>query len=133
MLGEQLGELRGKRTARRVLSVDDGLKLEVTFESKGKFAGADVMEIGTYWSATRPGGGLYGEGQGVVMSQDGETATWKGGGVGKLTGGGAVSFRGAIYYSSASPKLARLNGIAVFFEFDVDADGNTHSKVWEWK
>ena len=133
MLGEQLGELRGKRTARRVLSVDDGLKLEVTFESRGKFAGADVMEIGTYWSATRPGGGLYGEGQGVVMSEDGETATWKGGGVGKFTGGGAVSFRGAIYYSSASPKLARLNGIAVIFEFDVDADGNTHSKVWEWK
>ena len=93
MLGEQLGELRGTRTARRVLSVDNGFKLEVAFESKGKLAGADVMEIGTYWSATRPGGGLYGEGQGVVMSQDGEVATWKGGGIGKVTGGGAVSFR----------------------------------------
>jgi len=133
MLGEQLGELRGKRTFRRVLSVEEGFKLEVAFESKGKFAGADVMEIGTYWSATRPGGGLYGEGQGVVMSQDGEVATWKGGGIGKVTGGGAVSFRGAIYYSTASQKLARLDGIAAVFEFDVDADGNTHSKIWEWK
>ena len=59
-------------------------------------------------------------------------ATWKGGGVGKFTGGG-VSYRGAIYYSTASQKLARLNGIATVFEFEVDADGNTQSKIWEWK
>ena len=32
MLGEQIGELRGKRTARRVLSTDGGFKVEVSFE-----------------------------------------------------------------------------------------------------
>jgi hypothetical protein len=46
---------------------------------------------------------------------------------------GAVSYRGAIYYSTASPKLARLNRIAVVFEYEVDANGNTHTKSWEWK
>ena len=133
MLGEQLGEARGKRTGRRVLSVDGGFKVEVAFEANGKMLGVDNMEIGTYWSESRPDGSLYGEGQGVVITNDGEVATWKGGGVGKFVGGGAVSYRGAIYYTTTSKKLARLNGGAAVFEFDVDPEGNTHAKIWEWK
>jgi hypothetical protein len=133
MLGELIGELRGKRTARRVLSADGGFKVEVAFESAGKVLGIDVNEIATYWSASRPDGSLYGEGQAVVIGADGSTATWKGQGVGRFGEGGAVSYRGAVYYSTASPKLARLNGIAAIFEFEVDAEGNTRSKLWEWK
>jgi len=133
MLGEQLGETRGKRTSRRVLSVDGGFKVEVAFESEGKLLGVAGMEIGTYWSSSRPDGTLYGEGQGVVITSDGEAATWKGSGVGKFTGGGGVSYRGAIYYTTASQKWARLNGIAAVFEFDVDPEGNTSAKIWEWK
>lgn len=133
MLGEMVVELRGKRTGRRVLSVDNGFKVEVAFESTGKMLGIDVMEVGTYWSESRPDGSLYGEGHGVVIGADGNSATWKGQGVGRFVEGGAVSYRGAVYYSSASPRLARLNGVAAVFEFDVDAEGNTHSKLWEWK
>ncbi len=133
MLGEVVGELRGKRTGRRVLSVDNGFKVEVAFESTGKMLGIDVMEVGTYWSESRPDGSLYGEGHGVVIGADGNSATWKGQGVGRFVEGGAVSYRGAVYYSTASPKLARLNSVAAVFEFDVDAEGNTHSKLWEWK
>jgi len=68
-----------------------------------------------------------------VIGADGNSATWKGQGVGRFLEGGAVSYRGAVYYSSASPGLARLNSVAAVFEFDVDAEGNTHSKLWEWK
>jgi hypothetical protein len=67
------------------------------------------------------------------MTHDGQTATWKGQGVGKFLAGGAVSYRGAVYYTTASPKLARLNSVAAVFEFEVDAKGNTSSKTWEWK
>jgi hypothetical protein len=133
MLGEQIGQSRGKRSGRRVLSVDGGFKVEVAFESVGKLLGIDMNEVGTYWSASRPDGTLYGEGQGVVIGSEGSNATWKGQGVGKFVGGGAVSYRGAVYYSTASPKLARLNSVAAVFEFEVDAEGNTQSKLWEWK
>jgi|SRR5208337_3690912 len=134
MLGEQIGEERGKRTARRVLSTDGGgFKVEVSFESNGKVLGVDIHEIGTYWSTPRPDGSLYGEGEGVVLTPDGGMATWKGAGVGKFGAGGAVSYRGAIYYTTSCPKLARLNAVAAVFEFEVDAEGNTHSKIWEWK
>ncbi|PYV25491.1 MAG: hypothetical protein DMG24_09160 [Acidobacteria bacterium] len=133
MLGELIGELRGKRTARRVLSTDSGFKVEVSFEESGKMLGIDVNDIGTYCSQTRPDGSLYGEGQGVLLTRDGEMATWKGQGVGKFLGGGAVSYRGALYFSTASPKLSRLNPVAAVFEYEVEPDGNTHTKLWEWK
>ena len=133
MLGEQIAEANGKRTGRRVVGTDAGVRVEVSFEDSGKILGIEANNIGTYWAQTRPDGSLYGEGQGVVVMQDGEMATWKGQGVGKLLAGGAVSYRGALYYSTASLKLARLNTIAVVFEFEVDANGNTHTKSWEWK
>jgi hypothetical protein len=67
------------------------------------------------------------------MTSDGEMATWRGEGVGRFTGRGAVvSWRGAIYYQTASPKLARLNSVAVFFEYEVDENGKTQAKLWEW-
>jgi hypothetical protein len=131
--GEQIYEANGKRTGRRVLSVEGGFKLEVSFEGTGKLVGVEVFEVGTYTSGTRPDGSLYGEGQGVMLAPDGSTATWKGSGVGKILQGGNVSYRGAVYYSSASPKFTRLNSVAQVFEFEASTDGVTRTKGWEWK
>ena len=54
-------------------------------------------------------------------------------GAGKFKQGGAIGYRGVVYYQTASQKFARLNGIAAVFEYDVDGQGNTSSKIWEWK
>jgi len=67
------------------------------------------------------------------MGSGGEMATWSGSGVGTFTGGGNIQWRGAIYYQSASPAWASLNGVAAVFEYDVDAEWHTKSAVWEWK
>jgi hypothetical protein len=53
--------------------------------------------------------------------------------VGTFKERGAVSYRGAVYYQTASPKLSRLNTVAGVFEFESDESGNTQSKIWEWK
>jgi hypothetical protein len=67
------------------------------------------------------------------MTEDGEVATWRGADVGRFTGqGGAVSRRGAIYFQSTSERLARLNGIAVVFEFETDQSGKVAAKSFEW-
>ena len=132
MLGELIYQGSGKRIVRRVLSTEP-VKVEVTFEGGGKLLGVDGMEIGTYTSTIRADGTIYGEGQGVVMTTQGDSITWKGAGVGTFKERGAVSYRGAIYYYTASPNLSRLNAVAGVFEFDSDESGNTQSKVWEWK
>jgi hypothetical protein len=87
-------------------------------------------------SIIRPGGILHGEGQGLYMTKDGsgETATWTGQGVGRLTGGGRVSYRGSLFFrANSTGKLSFLNNIVTVFEYEVDESGNTTAKMWEWK
>ena len=52
-------------------------KMETSFSTIGKYKGVKTTEIGMYWASPRPGGAMYGEGQGVLMSKDGQDmATW---------------------------------------------------------
>lgn len=134
MLGEKIGESTGKVTSQRVLpNPGGGPKMETSFQASGKLLGLEENETGTYWAVVRPDGALYGEGQGVVMGRDGDVATWVGQGVGTIGKGGAVSYRGAVYYQTASAKWSRLNTVAAVFEYEVDAQGNSRSQLWEWK
>ena len=133
MLGEQIGDLRGRRTGRRTISVESGFRVEVSFEDKGKLMGIEGGNIGTYTSTARADGSLCGEGQGVFITPDGETATWKGIGTGRFTGNGGVSYRGALTYNTTSRKLAQLNTFAGVFEYEIDPDGNSHTRIWAWK
>ena len=132
MLGTLMSETRGKRIVRRVLSTEP-VKVEVSFEDGGKLLGIDCTGFGTYQAVVSPDGTLYGEGEGVSTTKNGEMASWKGSGRGRLKPGGAVSYRGILYFSTASEKLAQLNTVAGIFEYEVDKAGKTHSKVWEWK
>jgi hypothetical protein len=116
-----------------VLSTDGGTKVEVSFQSTGRILGVETRGTVTYWAGVRPDGTLYGEAQGLVMGTGGERATFKAQGVGKLLDGGAVSYRGAQYFYSESPKLSHLNSVAIVFEYEADAEGNTQSKLWVWK
>jgi hypothetical protein len=95
--------------------------------------GINTTGFGTYSSAVRPDGSIYGEGEGALMTQDGELVTWKGSGQGKFKEKGAVSYRGILYYRTTSQKLARLNAAPSVFEYEIDPQGNTTAKFWEWK
>jgi hypothetical protein len=134
MLGDKIGTEIGKVTSQRVLAnPGGGPKMEISFQASGTILGVKHNTTATYWSVVRPDGTLYGEGQGVVMGEDGSMGSWVGQGVGILKPGGAVSFRGAVYYQSASPRWSRLNSVASIFEFDQDASGNTKAEICEWK
>ena len=137
MLGELICEERGKVGGLRVLPHEGaGPKVEVSFQATGKMLGADESDMGTYWSIVRQHGNgvMHGQGNGVLMTQGGEMVTWSGSGVGRFTGqGSAVSFRGVVYYQTASERFFRLNGLAAVYEYETDAAGNVSLKVWEWK
>ena len=132
MIGDKIGEVKGKRLVRRVTSVDPAT-VEVTFEDSGKMLGVAVNGMGTYTSVVRADGSLFGHGQGIDMTEDGEAATWTGTGVGHFGPGGSVSYRGMLFFRTTSKKLARLNNACGAFEYEVDAKGGTVSKIWEWK
>lgn len=69
-----------------------------------------ITDLGAYWQVFRPGGVLYGEGQVVMLTDDGELAPWIGGGAGRPTGPGYAA------------KLARLNGVTTAIEYEVEED-----------
>ena len=133
MLGDKLSEQKGKITNQRVLPSSGGPSMENSYQATGTLFGLKYTDTGTYTAVMRPDGSLYGEGQGILMTEDGGAATWRGSGVGKLGAGGAVSYRGAVYYQTTHPKLSKLNGIATLFEYEVDAQGGTVGHLWEWK
>ena len=132
MIGQLISETKGKRLVRRVLSVDPPTA-EVSFEDSGQILGVATTGMGTYTSVVSADGTILGSGQGMSMTADGEAMTWTGTGVGKFGPGGSVSYRGMLFFRTTSQKLAKLNGTCGAFEYEVDASGNTVSKVWEWK
>ena len=79
MLGDLTYEHKGKVIGQRVLEVATGKeeeegvlpKIETTFSADAKLKGTiDITDTGTYWSIVRPGGILYGEGQGFYITDD---------------------------------------------------------------
>ena len=135
MLGELIYEHKAKITGNRVLDVD-GPKIETSYSGTGTFkGGAKVIDMGTYTGKAKSSGAVYGEGQGVVMTIDGnEMATWKGSGIGRMNAGGKMSWRGALFYDTTSTgTLSFLNNVVAVFEYEVDEEGNTSAKVWQWK
>jgi hypothetical protein len=89
--------------------------------------------MGTYSAVMRPDGTLFGQGQGVLMGAGGEMASWVGQGVGRFNPDGSISYRGALYYQSNTPRWSRLNGTTGVYEHDAAADGSVKTKTWEWK
>lgn len=67
------------------------------------------------------------------MTEDGEAATYRGAGVGTFIRPGVPSWRGALFFQTASAKLSNLNGIAALFEYTVDEGGKSEGHFTEWK
>ena len=136
MLGEKIGEFHGKVIGQRILPSDGLPKFETTVDITGTILGIPARIMATYWAAVQPDGSLYGEtvGPTPTITEDGGMAAYRGMAAGRFTGkGSAVSFRGAAFYQGATGKLARLNGLAIVFEWDVDEQGNGTFRLWEWK
>jgi len=76
MLGEKIGGISGRITGQRVLpNLGGSPKMESSFQASGSILGVDIKDTGTYCTLVRPDGTQYGEGQGVMVTKDGEMAT----------------------------------------------------------
>jgi hypothetical protein len=132
MLGPQIEEGHGKRTGRRIITTEPGLKVEATVEEKMRLLGVEGGTIITYISSIKPDGSLHGEGEGAFMSRQGDRVTWRGTGVGRFTEDGAIHYCGSVSFNTTSPKFTKLNAISGVFQWEIDPEGNTHSKIWEF-
>ncbi len=134
MLGEQIMEETGRSTGKRVINTPEGVKVETSAESQGKLLGVPYRSYITYLSQLCEDGTLHGTAVGVMMSEDGSAhATFQAEGRGQFKDKGRISYRGNVYYTSKSPKWSQLNKLPVLFEYEIEADGSTKGKEWEWR
>jgi hypothetical protein len=134
MLGEQIGELKGKIMGQRVLD-SEGPRMETTLSSTGSVRGTNVKETVTFVGSPTSAGVLHGKGHGVLMGGESEMATFSGEAFGRISSSGNVKWRGSHFYRTmaSSGKLAFLNNAVGVFEAEIDAEGNFTEKIWEWK
>jgi hypothetical protein len=96
MLGEKIGEVSGKLTMQRVLpNLGGDPKMETSF-----VLGANVKDTDTHSIIFRPDGTQYGERQGIMVTEEGKTATWTGHGLGTLNKDGTATYCGALYFQT---------------------------------
>jgi hypothetical protein len=131
MLGNLIGEFKGKTTGIRVLS--EG-KLEITQQGMGKVMGIESSTMTTGVATPMPNGVTMIDGNGTLMTVDGDVIMVKVNGIGWKTGKGwKASYRGAAYQMTMSQKLAALNKIVSVWENESDENGDWVLKLWEWK
>ncbi len=133
-LGNLLYEEKGTTNGELVLSCDaGGTTMEVTLQTEGQIEGVDENCRWTMCTLTRPDGSIYGEGRGIMTTEDGDTIHLTAISSAQSPGrGGTIPYRGAVHFHTTSAKFSRLNGLAGAFEYDIDPAGNTVAKVWEW-
>ena len=135
MLGEKVGSISGPTSMKTLPAVNGSPSFETVASGlSGTLAGVEVTGFATYSATMRADGSFYGEcpNSGVIMAADG-VATFRATGIGAPTGDGGFSFRGVVYFDSAAPSLSSLNGVAVVYDWEVEASGDASWELWEWK
>ena len=134
MLGDVLYEETGNVQGIRVLPSEEGaVVLEVSLQAAGRIQGVEHTSLWTYTSTTRAAGSIFGQGLGVLTTADGDVLHLVGRASDQSGGPGSPThYRGAMHFQTSSDKFSRLNGVAGVFEYDVEADGSSTGKIWEW-
>jgi len=128
MLGELIGEFKGRNTTYRVLS--DG-RIETSGQGTGKILGIDSMVMTTS-IGTMLNGVFMGKVNSVITTMEGDSVLMKGSAIAWPSGEGGTT-RAASYQTTQSPKLMRLNKVIGLHEYETDMADNWTGKIWEWK
>jgi hypothetical protein len=126
-----------KLIGQRVVSTANGItpQIETTYIENGTIKGVgNVRNLQTWTDTSRSPTIIYGVGQGVITTADGQDmATWIGYGIGRSNINGTITYHDIILFNTNSTgKLAflkNLEGLHI-----AEADGNKRTtKIYEWK
>ena len=134
MLGEHVGSMTGSAQMTALPAVNGMPAAETTANIAGTLAGVEVQGMATYQAMMRSDGSWQGEcpNSGIVMAAAG-VATFRATGVGSPTEDGGFVFKGAVYFETAAASLSSLNGVAIVYDWTVDAEGAATWELFEWK
>ena len=126
-----------KLIGQRVVSTANGIppQIEYTNIENGTIKGVgNVTNLQTWTDTTRSPRIIYGVGQGVITTADGQDmATWIGYGIGRSNINGTITYHDIILFNTnPTGRLAFLKNIEGLHI--AEADGNKRTtKIYEWK
>jgi hypothetical protein len=125
---------KGRIIGQRVLSINP-LQVEFTVMANATInENINATNTGTTVSTIRPNGVFHAKGQGFIMTQVGEVATYNSQVVGNVTRDGRVLSVGINFWGTPSTgELAFMNDIMNIFKFQADQSGNISAMGWEWR
>ena len=127
---------KSRLTGSRILNADE-YKIEHSLTHEGKLKDIEITILGAFWAIPTGKNVIYGEGQGIITTKDGEaTASFREYRIGHSKGQVGASFRGSVFYKSSistNGKLSFLNDKIGVFETEINESGISTEKVWEWK
>ena len=134
-LGNPFFVEKGKIIGQRVINVSPQPEIEFSVTANATINGnISATNTGTTVGILQPNGVFRSTGQGFIMTQDGEVATYTSQVIGKVTKEGDVLSVGANFWSTPSKgKLAFLNDMMNIFKLQADRSGNFSAIGWEWK
>ena len=133
-LGNPFFVEKGRIIGQRVLSVNP-LQVEFTVAANATInENINATNTGTTVNTIQPNGVFHAKGQGFIMTQDGEVATYNSQVVGNVTIDGRVLSVGVNFWNTPSTgELAFINDMMNIFKFQADQSGNISAMGWEWK
>ncbi len=130
MLGDLVYEAEGKVNGFKSLP---NRKMGQTVAMHGVLFGEAFSDTYELQVEHRPDGTGFVELHGSLTTDSGVTIDYSGIGNGKRREDGSMIYNGAACHGCPSGKFARLNGMAVAWEMEVDSGGYFRGKGWEWK
>ncbi len=128
----------GKIIGQRIVSVAaNGTppKIEQSIIENGALKGVgNVTSLGTWTNTFRSPTIVYGVGQGIITTADGQDmATWTGFDIGRSNIKGVITYHGISFFNTNSTgKLAFLKNLEALHTTEVDGNKQT-TEMWEWK
>ena len=119
---------------RHVLNVIGNPQLEYSIIENGTITGVgNVTNIQTWIDTLRTPKVTYGEGKGVIITDNGQRATWTGYDIGQLQNNGSIVYKGiTIFNSDATEDIAFLNNLVGLHITIVEGDIQA-TKIWKWQ
>ena len=125
---------KGNLVGTRVLNVIGEPQLEYSIVENGTITDiGNVTNIQTWIDTLRTPKVIYGEGKGVMITDDGQRATWIGYDIGQLQNNGSIIYKGiTIFNNNATGDMAFLNNL-VGLHITTVQDNNQATKIWKWQ
>lgn len=133
-LGDPFFVEKGEVIGQRVLSVTPQPQLEFTIVANGTINNSiNFTNTGTAISNLQANGTFTSKGQGFIMTEEGEVATWTNQVIGQRTQNANIISYGAGFWTTPSTgDLAFMNNLMTIFILEIDREGNLSAEEWEW-